>query len=118
MEIPPNQIQDGKENNIVKKQLPIKLRINRSNLPKSITINIIAEILKPRRDRPTHPQISYESNENYIENYYSAEKLNPRYDSPPHPQVSNESIENYIENYYSAEILSKFKMDERFINHP
>ncbi|TGM35018.1 hypothetical protein [Leptospira biflexa] len=88
MEIPPNQIQDGKENNIVKKQLPIKLRINRSNLPKSITINIIAEILKPRRDRPTHPQISYESNE------------------------------NYIENYYSAEILSKFKMDERFINHP
>ncbi|TGL52290.1 hypothetical protein EHQ59_09570 [Leptospira kemamanensis] len=86
--IPPNQIHDGKEISLFRRHLPIKLKLNRSNIPKSIPVEFVEKI----KDDKT--------------NEY---KL---------PSLHKQFIDNYIENYYSEEILAKFKINELFINNP
>lgn len=89
MEIPPNQIQDGKENNVAKKQLPIKLKINKSNLNES-------------------------KNAKLVNMTSSLDKKN----NPPPFYLTQDNEGPYIGNYYSEEVLAKFKMDEQFISNP
>lgn len=68
-EIPPNQIHDGKDNNLSRIQLPIKLKLDRSNVPKSITVVRSGQIEKD------HSFISHVNLKYYLENYYSQEIL-------------------------------------------
>lgn len=71
-EIPLNQIHDGKDNNLSRIQLPIKLKLDRSNVPKSIKVNII----RSSADRRSGSEdFSNYSRINYLENYYSEEIL-------------------------------------------
>jgi len=71
-EILTNKILEEKDNNLGRTQLPIKLKLDRSNIPKSIALNIKRSSSSTRKD---NAGITEERLNNYLENYYSEEIL-------------------------------------------